>query len=135
MAITRELRHFHVVFLHIMLMALHGNCIGVNWGKMATHRLPDDMIVQMLIDNGFTKVKLFEADEESMRALSGSDMEVMIGIPNIMLQEMSDDPQAATNWVKENVTRYMYPDGVSIKLSKRDSQSFYNSILFLNDES
>ncbi|XXG48663.1 hypothetical protein AAC387_Pa02g3048 [Persea americana] len=115
MAVTREFRHFHVLFLQIMAMALHGNCIGVNWGKMATHRLPDDLIVQMLIDNGFTKVKLFDAAEETMRALSGSEIEVMIGIPNIMLQQMSDDPQAAADWVEENVTRYMYPDGVRIK--------------------
>lgn len=107
-----------------MAMALHGNCIGVNWGKMATHRLPDDLIVQMLIDNGFTKVKLFDAAEETMRALSGSEIEVMIGIPNIMLQQISDDPQAAADWVEENVTRYMYPDGVRIKLSKRNPNHF-----------
>lgn len=111
-----------------MAMAMNGgNGIGVNWGKLASHRLPDEMIVQMLKDNGFTKVKLFEADEESLNALSGSNIEVMVAIPNNMLQLMSDDPHAATDWVDENVTRYVNPNGVNIKLSKRKSHALNES--------
>ncbi|XP_058073466.1 glucan endo-1,3-beta-glucosidase 8-like [Magnolia sinica] len=129
-----ELRCLHLLSVIIIAMAMHANCIGVNWGKMGTHRLPDEMIVQMLKDNGFDKVKLFDADESSMKALSGSDLEVMVAIPNYMLQAMSDDPGVASDWVAANVTRYSYPGGVNIKYVAVGNEPFlqtYNGS-FLN---
>ena len=30
--------------------------LGVNWGTMATHKLPPKVVVQMLKDNGIEKV-------------------------------------------------------------------------------
>ncbi|KAM3008675.1 hypothetical protein FF2_032786 [Malus domestica] len=35
--------------------------LGVNWGTMATHKLPPEMVVRMLKDSGIQKVKLFDA--------------------------------------------------------------------------
>ncbi|ONK61231.1 uncharacterized protein A4U43_C08F27570 [Asparagus officinalis] len=89
--------------------------IGVNWGQMATHRLPPKTVAQMLVDNGFNKVKLFDADPKTLQALAGTGIEVMVAIPNFMLQELSEDPQAAVEWVAENVTAYLYDGGVNIK--------------------
>lgn len=89
--------------------------VGVNWGTMATHQLPPDNVVQMLKENGFDKLKLFDCDEKIMAALIGTDIEVMLAIPNYMLQEMSQDPAAATAWVDENVTSWSYTGGVKIR--------------------
>lgn len=89
--------------------------VGVNWGTMASHQLPPKSVVQMLIDNGFEKVKLFEADDKILEALAGTNIEVMVGIPNYMLQEISQDPDAAASWVDSNVTAYLYPGGVNIR--------------------
>eukprot|EP01018_Ginkgo_biloba_P033196 Gb_05521 [translate_table: standard] len=88
---------------------------GVNWGTMSTHPLPPDIVVQLLRDNGIKKVKLFDADANTMKALARSNIEVMVAIPNDMLQLMALDSQAADNWVAKNVTRYNYPGGVDIK--------------------
>ncbi|GAB4832938.1 hypothetical protein Ancab_006958 [Ancistrocladus abbreviatus] len=82
---------------------------------MATHQLPPDMVVEMLKNNGFDKLKLFEADERILDALVGTDIEVMLAIPNYMLEEMSEDPDAAASWVDANVTSYNYNGGVNIK--------------------
>ena len=90
--------------------------VGVNWGTMATHQLPPDNVVQMLKENGFDKLKLFDADEKIMAALIGTDIEVMLAIPNYMLQEISQDPAAAAAWVDENVTSWSYTGGVKIRL-------------------
>lgn len=88
--------------------------LGVNWGTMATHQLPPDTVVQMLKDNGFQKVKLFDADESTMSALAGTSIEVMVAIPNNQLAEMNDYHKAK-QWVKRNVTRYNFKGGVNIK--------------------
>ncbi|XP_049934422.1 glucan endo-1,3-beta-glucosidase 8-like [Nymphaea colorata] len=94
---------------------LAANIVGVNWGRMATHQLPPSLVVQMLRDNGFKKVKLFDADEKTMRALMGSGIEVMLAIPNYMLQSLGEDYGVAEDWVAQNVTRFIRNAGVNIK--------------------
>ncbi|KAF6134233.1 hypothetical protein GIB67_010032 [Kingdonia uniflora] len=85
--------------------------IGVNWGTMATHELPPGVVVQMLQDNGIQKVKLFDANDTTMSALSGTGIEVMVAIPNDQLAAMNDFGRAK-KWVTRNVTHY---NGVNIK--------------------
>lgn len=110
--------HLLVLFLVMwMSMRSSGFGVGVNWGTMATHQLPPEKVVRMLKDNGFRKLKLFEADERILEALTGTHIEVMLAIPNYMLQEMSEDPSVATSWVQANVSSYSYAGGVNIKLS------------------
>ncbi|CAI0432740.1 unnamed protein product [Linum tenue] len=89
------------------------NCLGVNWGTMATHMLPPKTVVQMLKDNGFQKVKLFDADSTTMNALAGSNIEVMVAIPNDQLQAMTDYGNAQ-EWVKRNISRFNFNGGVNI---------------------
>ncbi|KAL8527915.1 hypothetical protein ACS0TY_005649 [Phlomoides rotata] len=108
----------HVLISVIMMMmrwvATLGS-MGVNWGTMATHQLAAHSIVDMLKDNGFQKVKLFDADDGILEALCGTDIEVMIAVPNYMLREMSLDPFAAISWVEANLSAYAYPGGVNIR--------------------
>ncbi|XP_040377208.1 glucan endo-1,3-beta-glucosidase 6-like [Oryza brachyantha] len=88
--------------------------IGANWGTQASHPLPPDTVVQMLKDNGFDKVKLFDAEEGTMNALKKSGLEVMVGIPNDMLATMASNMKAANNWVDQNVSSFLN-DGVKIR--------------------
>ncbi|KAL5976617.1 hypothetical protein ACLOJK_020950 [Asimina triloba] len=94
---------------------LNGSCIGVNWGKISSHPLPDDMIVGMILANGFKSVKLFDANDGSLRALMGRDIGVMIAVPNLMLKDMADNPRRAADWVEANVTKYTKHGGAKIR--------------------
>ncbi|KAK6945008.1 Glycoside hydrolase family 17 [Dillenia turbinata] len=106
-----------ILFLTFMCLVSNGLCVGVNWGTMATHQLPPEKVVKMLTVNGFDKLKLFEADERILEALIGTDIEVMLAIPNHMLQLISEKPKAAKAWVEANVTSYCYKGGVNIKMN------------------
>ncbi|KAL3825120.1 hypothetical protein ACJIZ3_021149 [Penstemon smallii] len=101
--------------------------VGVNWGTMATHQLPAQNVVNMLKDNGFEKVKLFEADDSILQALSGTDIQVMLAIPNYMLEDMSLDSGAAAAWVEANLTAYAYPGGVDIRYVAVGNEPFLKS--------
>ncbi|XP_019092289.1 PREDICTED: glucan endo-1,3-beta-glucosidase 8-like, partial [Camelina sativa] len=103
------------LFSQTSVASSNTSSVGVNWGTMASHQLPPENVVKMLQDNGFTKLKLFEADQNILDALIGSDIEVMIGIPNRFLKEMAQDTAVANSWVEENVTAYSYNGGVNIK--------------------
>ncbi|XP_027176907.1 glucan endo-1,3-beta-glucosidase 8-like [Coffea eugenioides] len=100
--------------------------LGVNWGTQATHKLPPKVVVQMLKDNGITKVKLFDADASTMSALAGSTMEVMVAIPNDQLLVMNDYDRAK-DWVKRNVTVYLFNGGVNIKYVAVGNEPFLAS--------
>lgn len=114
-----------VVFGCLCLSGCVVEGLGVNWGTMATHKLPPETVVQMLKDNGIQKVKLFDADESTMSALAGSGLEVMVAIPNDQLAVMATYKRAK-EWVRRNVTRYNFNGGVNIKYVKLPFLKFLN---------
>ncbi|GAY60639.1 hypothetical protein CUMW_203620 [Citrus unshiu] len=61
---------------------------------LTSHQLPSKTIVQMLKDNGISKVKLFDADQDTMTVLAGSDIEVMVAISNKELLDMNTVSQS-----------------------------------------
>ena len=116
-----EVSRMLAVVSSMLLAAMVGVCrfpaagaLGVNWGTMASHQLPPSTVVRMLQDNGIKKVKLFDADAEPLGALAGSGIEVMVAIPNIML-DMMTDYDTAREWVHKNVSAYSFDGGVNIK--------------------
>ncbi|OEL24398.1 Glucan endo-1,3-beta-glucosidase 6 [Dichanthelium oligosanthes] len=90
------------------------DAIGVNWGTQLSHPLPASTVVRMLQDNGFDKVKLFDAEDAILGALKGSGIQVMVGIPNDMLADLAAGGKAADNWVAKNVSGHVR-DGVDIR--------------------
>lgn len=89
--------------------------IGVNWGTLSVHRMSPETVVNLLKDNKISKVKLFDADPYSLKALMGSGIEVMVGITNDMLAALSSSSAASDLWVSQNVSRYMVKGRVNIK--------------------
>lgn len=89
--------------------------IGANWGTQTSHPLPPTTVVRLLRENGFQKVKLFDADPGSMRALGKTGVEVMVGIPNDLLATMATSLKAAEEWVSKNVSQYISNNGVNIR--------------------
>lgn len=105
----------HLLLTELLLSSfkkpVNGGAVGVNWGTMASHRLPPETVVRMLADNGFGRVKLFDSDPDILSALAGTGIEVMVAVPNYMLSDFSRDPATAADWVAENVTAYLSSSG------------------------
>ena len=91
------------------------SAIGVNWGTISFHRLRPSTVVDLLRDNKIQRVKLFEAEPHVMKALVGSGIQVMVGIPNEMLPVLSSSTAAADLWVRQNVSAYMGKGGANIR--------------------
>ncbi|KAK6934820.1 Glycoside hydrolase family 17 [Dillenia turbinata] len=89
--------------------------LGCNWGVQASHLLPPNIVVKMLKDNGFTKVKLFEAEPNVLKALGKSGIQVMIGIPNDFLAPLANSVDFAVHWVDRNVSTYISKFGVDVR--------------------
>ena len=89
--------------------------LACNWGTRATHPLPPDIVVKLMKDNGFNKVKLFEAESWALEALGNSGIQVMLGIPNDFLAPLSTSVRVAEDWVSQNVSSYISKHGVDIR--------------------
>lgn len=121
-----RLRMLVLILVAVWVMVRRSEGLGVNWGTMANHKLPPKVVVQMLKDNGIKKVKLFDADQTTMSALAGSDIEVMVAIPNADLSAMGSYARAK-DWVRRNVTRYNFQGGVNIKYVAVGNEPFLTS--------
>ncbi|KAM3394339.1 glucan endo-1,3-beta-glucosidase 5 [Capsicum galapagoense] len=134
------MEHFHNIFIlwTILLVTIEKGFIaeglGVNWGTRATHPLPPDIVVKMLKENGFNKVKLFEADPGVLKALGRSGVQVMVGIPNDMLATLSANVRAAEQWVQQNVSSFISKNGVNIRYVAVGNEPFLKAYkdTFLN---
>ncbi|KAK4389072.1 Glucan endo-1,3-beta-glucosidase 5 [Sesamum angolense] len=100
----------------LFLMVNTVQSIGANWGTQATHPLHPSIIVKLLKDNGIQKVKLFDAEATVLNALSGSGIEVMVGIPNDMLSTLANSVDAAEKWVERNVSAHVSSNSVDIRI-------------------
>lgn len=89
--------------------------IGANWGTQASHPLPPDSVVSLLRQNGIQKVKLFDADYDTLTTLGKSEIEVMVGIPNDMLASLASSVKAAEKWVSKNVSAHISSNNVKIR--------------------
>lgn len=90
--------------------------IGVNWGSAASHPLPPPKAVELLKSNNVTKVKLFDANPLFLESLSGSNIEVTVGIPNSMLKGLNSSRKAAESWVHNNLARYFDEGGRGVRI-------------------
>ncbi|KAG6392430.1 hypothetical protein SASPL_146649 [Salvia splendens] len=99
-----ERLHFYSIVL-VVVVSLSAaaevaeSAIGVNWGTISLHRLSPKNVVDLMKDNKIEKVKLFDADPDSLKALMGSGIQVMVGIPNEMLALLSSSASACDLYV------------------------------------
>ncbi|KAF9621445.1 hypothetical protein IFM89_021484 [Coptis chinensis] len=111
------------------------SAIGVNWGSVSYHRLSPSIVVDLLKHNKIQKVKLFDADPGALRALMGSGIQVMVGIPNEMLSVLSSSSVASDLWVRQNVSSYVGKYGADISKfrSKEEEKEVSSDLVSLDD--
>lgn len=84
-------------------------------------------MVDLLQQNKIQKVKLFDADSGALKALEGSGIEVMVGIPNEMLTVLGSSSVASDLWVRQNVSSFVGKGGVAIRYVAVGNEPFLSS--------
>ncbi|KAK4257403.1 hypothetical protein QN277_006996 [Acacia crassicarpa] len=102
---------FFVVFTQIApntVQAFTGT-YGINYGRIADNIPSPDEVVTLLRAAKIRNVRIYDADHSVLKAFSKTGLELVIGLPNGQLQDMSSNPDHALNWVKDNVQAFL-PD-------------------------
>ncbi|GAA0173788.1 glucosidase [Lithospermum erythrorhizon] len=122
---------FAIYAVLIVYQSLEAEGLAINLGTRSSHPLPADIVVKLLKDNGFNKVKLFEAQPDVLQALGKSGIQVMVGIPNDLLAPLASSVSAAVSWVQQNVSTFVSKYGTDIRYVAVGNEPFlktYNNM-------
>ncbi|KAE9593438.1 hypothetical protein Lal_00029281 [Lupinus albus] len=79
--------------------------VGVCYGNNGDNLPSAQDVVNLYKSNGIGKIRIYSPDEGTLQALKGSNIEVILGVPNDNLQSLND-AGAATDWVNKYVKAY-----------------------------
>ncbi|CAJ1962506.1 unnamed protein product [Sphenostylis stenocarpa] len=80
--------------------------VGVNIGTDVSNLLPAPDLVNFLEHQKITHIRLYDANPDILRALSGTDIHVTISVPNNQLLAMGSSNATASSWIRKNVAAF-----------------------------
>lgn len=100
---------FFVFFLGLnaSLAAAFTGTYGINYGRIADNIPSPEKVVKLLKAAKIKNVRIYDADHSVLNAFKGSGLELVIGLPNGFVKEMSSDSDHALTWVKDNVKAFL----------------------------
>ncbi|CAJ2679751.1 unnamed protein product [Trifolium pratense] len=94
-----------VLVSSIALQFTGAQSIGVCYGGNGNNLPTKQAVVDLYKSKGIGKIRLYNPDEGILQALRGSNIEVILGVPNNNLNSLTN-AQAATDWVNKYVKAY-----------------------------
>ncbi|KAA8526077.1 hypothetical protein F0562_007823 [Nyssa sinensis] len=116
-----------VIFISGFVFPVIVTSIGINYGQIADNLPSPENVVPLVRSIGATKVKLYDANPQVLRAFADTGVEFIVGLGNEYLSKMRD-PDKAQVWVKTNVQAYL-------PATKITCIAIGNEVLTFNDTS
>ncbi|XP_076907559.1 glucan endo-1,3-beta-glucosidase 14-like [Bidens hawaiensis] len=113
------MRSIGVCFVLLLLLFVHHKgyvtakaftgTYGINYGRIANNIPSPNEVVRLLKAAKIKNVRIYDADHTVLDAFRGSGLDLVIGLPNEYVKDMSSNADHALTWVRENVQAYV-PD-------------------------
>ncbi|KAL0463935.1 UNVERIFIED_CONTAM: Glucan endo-1,3-beta-glucosidase 14 [Sesamum latifolium] len=80
---------------------------GVNYGRIADNIPPPESVVTLLKAAKIKNIRIYDADHDVLTAFRGSGIEIIVGLGNEYLRDISVSQDRAMEWVKLNVEPFL----------------------------
>jgi Glycosyl hydrolases family 17 len=86
--------------------------IGVCYGLLGDNLPEPSDVISLYRSNGIDAMRLYNPDSNVLNALKGTNISLMVGVPNEVLESFAYNASAAANWVQNNIVAH---NGVNFK--------------------
>lgn len=105
MQAAMEMRSSWIWKCLIVLMLLRGgeSFVGINWGRYATQELVATTAVDLMLQNGFSEIRMFAPRPSALAALEGSSAGVTVTLSRDFLfrDKFISNLQNVSDWVAQ----------------------------------
>ncbi|KAF7843257.1 glucan endo-1,3-beta-glucosidase 14 [Senna tora] len=99
---------FSVLSPHVMEHAVSSKwTYGVNYGRIADNLPSPHSVVTLLKAAKIKNIRIYDADHQVLTAFQSSGIEIIIGLPNEFLKDISVAEDRAMDWIKVNVQPFL----------------------------
>uniref|UniRef100_F6GWB7 glucan endo-1,3-beta-D-glucosidase n=1 Tax=Vitis vinifera TaxID=29760 RepID=F6GWB7_VITVI len=109
MALTRNKPLVVVLLLGFVIMStltIGAQSIGVCYGTNGNNLPSASQVINLYKSNGIGSMRIYDPNSDTLQALKGSGIELILDVPNTSLQSLASDASAASTWVQNNVVNY-----------------------------
>ncbi|GKC61786.1 glucan endo-1,3-beta-glucosidase 4-like protein [Tanacetum coccineum] len=108
---TRTMR-FEMLLGYFLLMygsfsVALGGYMGINIGTDLSDLPSPEQVVAILRSHQITHIRLFDADNHLLSALSDTGIEVMVSVSNDEVLRIGQSPAAAASWINRNIAAFV----------------------------
>ncbi|RCV37628.1 hypothetical protein SETIT_8G079300v2 [Setaria italica] len=105
-----------LVLLQVFLFhpATSQSFIGVNYGTIADNLPPAASTASLLMSTSIGKLRLYEPQPDLVAALAGSNISILLGIPNGDVPNLASSPAAAASWAAANIPTTVTVSAISV---------------------
>ncbi|XP_071689101.1 glucan endo-1,3-beta-glucosidase 11-like [Rutidosis leptorrhynchoides] len=96
-----------IAFNNVLIASAFTGTYGVNYGRIADNLPSPESVVTLMKAAKIKNTRIYDANHDVLKAFKGSGIEIIIGLGNEFLKDISVSQDRAMDWVKQNVEPFV----------------------------